>query len=205
MKAIKILIGVLAGILAVLFIGSFFIGTNFRASQTQVMKAAPEAVYQQLITPEQWKKWSFWALEDPTTTFTYNDTKSGPGAAYSWKSEKMGNGTLTVSGVEPGRYVVVALDFDGKGKAVAEYIISSTPDGGSEVVSALNSETSSFIDKWMSRIVGRPMLVKAFKATMENMDNYIAENPAPPAPPELPAGDSSEVPTPPTPPTPPSK
>jgi uncharacterized protein YndB with AHSA1/START domain len=185
MKVVKIILGIVVGVLVLLFIGSFFIPTNFRVSQTQVVKASPEAIYEQLITAEDWKNWSYWESLDPDNKITYNDTKSGVGSAYSWKSEKkeLGSGTLTVAEVEPNKYVKINLDFDGKGNGFGEYVLK-TVDGGTEVTSSFNSETKGFMDKWMSRLMGKTMMKKAFTASMDNMGKYLADHPAlPPTPP----------------------
>ena len=192
MKVIKILLGIIVAVLAILFVGSFFISSNWRVSQAQVIKASPEAVYNELITPGEWKNWSYWALLDSNSKMTCNDTKSGVGAAYSWKSEKkeIGSGTLTISSAVPNTYVKVDLFFDGNGGGFGEYVLKPV-DGGTEVTSSFNSETKSFIEKWMSRLMGKPMMKKAFKSTMENMEKYIADHPAPQTPPAPPIIDTT--------------
>ncbi len=192
MKVVKILLGGIVGIVVLLFIGSFFISSNFRVSDTQTLKASPEAVYHELTTAAEWKNWSYWNSLDPDMPVTYSGPESGVGSSYSWKSEKkeLGSGTSTVEYVIPNEYVKINLVFEGQGGGQAEYIIRSK-DGGSEVTSAFNSETKNFFEKWMSRLMGKPMMKKAFKSTMESLDKYVAEHPVAPAP--APATDSASA------------
>ena len=83
----KLLLGLL--VLVVAAVGStFFMDDNFRVSHTQVVKATPEAVFNQINTIKNWNNWSYWNTLDPEMKTTYNDIPSGVGAGDSWTSEK---------------------------------------------------------------------------------------------------------------------
>ena len=178
MKAVKwILITVVALLLAAV-ISTFFMSENFRVSQTQIIKAPPEAVYNQLNTVKNWENWSYWKTLDDKMVTTYNDIPSGVGASYSWKSDKkdLGAGSFTIVKVEPNGYVQGKLKFDGRGEAMAEYIIRPV-EGGTQLTSAMNSDTKGIFDKLMSRLMGKPMMNKAFKASATSMEAYLQHNP----------------------------
>jgi uncharacterized protein YndB with AHSA1/START domain len=178
----KLLIGLL--LLILVAVGStFFMSDNFRVYHTQVVKASPEAVFNQLNTIKNWNNWSYWNSLDPKMTMTFNDIPSGEGAGYSWKSEKkdVGNGSLVIKKSDPNAYIKLDLDFNGEGNAWSEYILKPVA-GGTEVTSAMNMDTKGVFMKLMSRTMMRTGMKKAFKTSMDNMEKYLAEHPDVPAP-----------------------
>jgi uncharacterized protein YndB with AHSA1/START domain len=179
MKVVKWIVIVAAVLLVAGVISTFFMSENFRVSQTQVIKASPEAVYNQIVTVKNWENWSYWHGLDDKMITTYNDIPSGVGASYSWKSEKksVGSGSFTIIRVEPNSYVQGKLNFEGhEGEAWSEYILKPV-EGGTELTSAMNSTTKGIFDKLMSRLMGKPMMHKAFKASADNMEAYLQNNP----------------------------
>jgi hypothetical protein len=179
MKVVKWIIIVIAALVVAGVISTFFMSENFRVSQTQVIKAPPEAVFNQINTVKNWENWSYWKSLDDKMVTTYNDIPSGVGASYSWKSDKkeLGSGSFTIVRVEPNAYVQGKLNFEGHGEAMAEYIIRPAQGGGTELTSAMNSDTKGIFDKLMSRLMGRPMMNKAFKASANSMEAYLQNNP----------------------------
>lgn len=183
MKYVK---GILATIvvLIVAAIGStFFMSENFRVSQTQVINATPEAVYDQIVTLKNWENWSYWKSLDDKMITTYNDIPSGVGASYSWKSDKkqVGNGSLTIERTVVNEYVQSRLKFDGESDGFSEYIIRTTPNG-TELTTAMNSKTDGVMHKFMARLFGKHYLTKAFKASADNMNAYLQSQPTTPEP-----------------------
>lgn len=182
----KYLKGILAIIVVLIIaaIGStFFMSENFRVSQTQVINAPVEAVYNQIVTVKNWENWSYWKSLDDKMITTYNDIPSGVGASYSWKSEKkqVGNGSFTIERTVLNEYVQSRVKFDGEPDGFSEYIIRSTPNG-TELTTAMNSKTHGIMHKFMARLFGKYYLNKAFKASADNMNVYLQSHPTAPKP-----------------------
>lgn len=183
MKYIKGILAIIV-ILIVAAIGStFFMSENFRVSQTQVINATPEAVYNQIVTLKNWENWSYWKSLDDKMITTYNDIPTGVGASYSWKSEKkqVGNGSLTIERTVVNEYVQSRLKFDGETDGFSEYIIRTT-ENGTELTTAMNSKSNGIMHKFMARLFGKHYLTKAFKASADNMNTYLQAHPTLPAP-----------------------
>ncbi len=181
MKYVK---GILATIVILIIaaIGStFFMSENFRVSQTQVINAPTEAVYNEIVTLKNWENWSYWRSLDDKMITTYNDIPSGVGASYSWKSDKkqVGNGSLTIERTVLNEYIQSRVKYDGKPDGFSEYIIRTTPNG-TELTTAMNSKTHGIIDKFMARLFGKHYLTKAFKASADNMNTYLQSHPTTP-------------------------
>jgi uncharacterized protein YndB with AHSA1/START domain len=186
----KLLIGLL--LLVVAAVGStFFMSDDFRVTKTQFVNAPPEAIYNQIVTPKNWENWSYWNTLDDKMQLSYNDIPTGVGASYSWKSKKreVGNGTLTIKMANPNEYIQAGLTFD-EGDGWCEYIIY--PNGkGSDVVSAMNTETKGVFMKLMSRTMMKRGMQKAFKISMENMEKYLTAHPFTPT--VSPVSDSAKI------------
>lgn len=178
MKVLKWIFVAIVGILLLAVASTFFMEDSFRVSNTQIIKASPEAVYNQLNVLKNWPNWSYWSTLDDKMVTTYNDIPSGKGASYSWKGDKnkVGSGTLTITESNP-NYVQCHLVFDGQGGGTAEYIIKAV-DGGTELTSAMMSPSEDIFSKLMTRIMMKPMMKKSFKAGAERMDAYLQKNPS---------------------------
>ncbi len=177
MKILKwIGIAVVALLLAAVA-STFFMSDDCRVTQTQVIKASPEAVFNQINTMKNWKNWSYWQAQDDKMSITYNDIPSGVGASYSWKSEKkeLGSGSLTISESNPNQYVQCKVHFEGYDDAMSEYILKPV-ESGTELTSAMDSPSNGIFSKLMSRIMMRPMMLKAFKASADKMNAYLQAN-----------------------------
>ncbi|MFN8236674.1 MAG: SRPBCC family protein [Chitinophagales bacterium] len=178
MKIVRgIFISVAALLLAV--VGStFFMDENFRVYYKHTINASPEVVYEQLVTLKNWENWSYWRGLDDKMVVTYNDIPSGVGASYSWKSDKkeVGNGSFTIERTVLNEYVQSRLKFEGHNDGFSEYIIRST-DAGTELTSAMNTKTVGIVEKLMARLLMKPMMIKAFKATDDKMNAYLKDHP----------------------------
>ncbi|MBK9329920.1 MAG: SRPBCC family protein [Sphingobacteriales bacterium] len=177
----KIVRGIFMSVVALLLVAvgsTFFMDENFRVSYKHTIDASPEVVYEQLVTLKNWENWSYWRGLDDKMVITYNDIPSGVGASYSWKSDKkeVGNGSFTIERTVLNEYVQSRLKFVGQNDGFSEYIIRST-DEGTELTSALNTKTVGIVEKLMARLLMKPMMLKAFKATDEKMNAYLKANP----------------------------
>jgi hypothetical protein len=178
MKLLKWTAVTVAALLLAAVASTFFMSENFRVSHTHFIKASPEAVYQQIVVLKNWENWSYWKGLDDKMITTYNDIPAGVGASYSWKSDKkeVGNGSLTIERTIENEYVQSRLKFDGQGDGFSEYIIRKS-EGGVDLVSAMNMKTEGVFQKLMARVLMKPMMTKAFKASSEKMDAYLQSNP----------------------------
>src|SRR5262245_57890525 len=140
MKIVKWIFVAIVVLLLAAVGSTFFMSEDFRVSYTQVIKAPPAAVYNQIATLKNWKNWSYWDGLDDKIDTNYNDITSGVGASYSWKSEKkdLGSGSLIIERTIVNEYVQSKLVFEGQGNGFSEYIIRPHPEG-TELTSAMNS------------------------------------------------------------------
>ncbi|HLP19545.1 MAG TPA: SRPBCC family protein [Chitinophagales bacterium] len=112
MKALKITGIVLAVIIAVVLILGVIAPKNFEVSRSLVVNAPQDVVFKNISTFEQFNKWNPWNKLDPNQTVKEEGVDGTVGAKHSWKGNKdVGEGSMTLTKVEPNKGVEYALDF----------------------------------------------------------------------------------------------
>ncbi|MFT4848771.1 MAG: effector-binding domain-containing protein [Sediminicola sp.] len=96
MKLIKYLL-----FLILLFVigGAIFFGTKdgkFDVSETIVINAPAEMIYDQVKDFKNWQNWGPWLQIDPNIQISQSKKSEGEGATYSWKSKHEGLGNVSV-------------------------------------------------------------------------------------------------------------
>lgn len=107
-------------------------------------------------------RWNPYERKDPLVKGSYGGAASGVGSRYAWESDKVGTGSLEVTGQQPGRAVQMKLDFVKPFEAhnQAEFALRPTADGATEVSWRMHGP-ANFVNKLMGvfmdmdRMVGR--------------------------------------------------
>src|SRR4051794_21865841 len=101
MRIVK-LIGLFVGVLVALFVlGGLMLPRVWRVERTTIINAPPEAIYPRVASFKRWQDWALHSEADPNVENTYSGPEEGPGATWSWKGPKMGQGTMTITRAEP--------------------------------------------------------------------------------------------------------
>lgn len=111
MKALKIVLILLAALIAACLAIGLMVSSKFTVSRTITINAAPDKVYALIADPRGWKHWSVWNQRDPAMTIEYSGAASGAGAVWAWKSKSQGDGRMTFTAVEPPKRLAYDLFF----------------------------------------------------------------------------------------------
>lgn len=111
MKILQWTLAVVGSIALALVIGGFFIPSAFQVQRSAVINAPPKKIYDLVVEPKQWTKWSIWTQRDPNMRITYSGPPFGMGAKWAWESKSEGTGSMEFTRVEPDRTVEYALSF----------------------------------------------------------------------------------------------
>jgi uncharacterized protein YndB with AHSA1/START domain len=125
MKILKIL-GLIVGLAVIGFlIAGLFMKKDFHFERSMEIHAPNDVVWNNVLMFQNHEKWSQWKAKDPNMKVEISGTDGTVGAKMSWKSDVkgVGNGSQTITAVEPGRRVDTELDFDGQGKANAYMLV----------------------------------------------------------------------------------
>jgi uncharacterized protein YndB with AHSA1/START domain len=110
-KAIQWTLAVL-GILALLVVGAgFLLPTSYAVERSVVIDAPADRIFNHVVDPREWKRWSVWNQRDPNMQVSYGGPPFGQGARWSWKSESEGAGTMTFVRVVPNELLGYELQF----------------------------------------------------------------------------------------------
>lgn len=129
MRVLKWLLGGVLGLVAVLAVGGWLMGSDFHVTRSVLVKAPPEKIYPLVADPRGWKQWSVWNQRDPAMAITYSGPPSGVGAVWEWRSATEGDGRMTFTRAEaPGLlgYELYFPDFGTTSRGELRFV----PEGG---------------------------------------------------------------------------
>lgn len=126
--------------------------SEYAVERTTVINAKPEVVYATVSDFTTWKDWSKWHKMDPEMEVTYNGDSVGEGASYSWKGEKAGAGTQTITAAVPNESLTTHIAFEGMGESDGYWKFEPTEDGQTKVTWGFTGEFPFFF-----RVFGQGM------------------------------------------------
>jgi uncharacterized protein YndB with AHSA1/START domain len=97
-------------VLAVVLVG-LVLPSTFAVERTVEIKAPARTIFDYIVEPKQWTKWTTWSKRDPDMRITYSGPPFGLGAKWSWVSKTEGTGSMQFTKVEPDQRVEYALVF----------------------------------------------------------------------------------------------
>ena len=115
--------------LAALAVG-FFLPASFEVTRSVVIDAPESRIYDDIVDPRIWKRWSVWTRRDPQMDIAYAGPPFGQGAKWSWKSKSEGAGSMEFVRVEPNKRIEYALAFpEFNMKSGGAFAIDAAPSG----------------------------------------------------------------------------
>ncbi|WP_179957493.1 SRPBCC family protein [Exilibacterium tricleocarpae] len=131
MKAIKIIIGSIVGLLVIVVVVGLFLPDTAHVERSVVIKAPVSDVYQMLNGFKRFNEWSPWHAKDPDTEYTFSGPEQGVGARMTWASENrnVGSGSQEIIATQENQRIEVQLDFGAEGDAVSYYQMQPAGDG----------------------------------------------------------------------------
>jgi uncharacterized protein YndB with AHSA1/START domain len=168
--ALKILIAVLV-IVAALFVFAAMKPNTIRIERSISVKAQPERVYALISDFHEWPKWAPQDREDSAMKRSYSGELSGVGALSEWSGAgNTGSGRMEITGVEPGRRVVVEVDFAKPFVAHNLNTFTLAPDDGGTRVAWAMEGTNVYMMKVMGVFTDMDkMMGEHFEAGLANL------------------------------------
>ena len=165
------------GTVALVIVGvGFFLPSAFLVQRSIVVNAPPGNVYDLVVDPRAWTKWSVWNQRDPSMQVQYSGPPFGQGARWSWESKTEGAGSMEFVKVEPNRRIEYTLLFPEFGmKSGGEWTFE--PEGAGTKVTWSNrgdvgpNPLKHYLAWGMDRLVGPD-----FEAGLANLKK-LAEKP----------------------------
>ena len=104
----------------------------YTVTRSTAINAPAADIYARIVDVAKWKSWSPWEGLDPNMTRTYSNAAEGPGASYGWSgNRKVGEGSMTITGVSADERVDIDLAFLKPFKAENKTWFEIAPSGDS--------------------------------------------------------------------------
>jgi len=126
----KKVLGVLLALIVVLVAFVASRPATFHIERSATIAAPADSVFAHIGDLHQWPSWSPWEKLDPNMTRSFAGT--GVGSTYQWAgNDKVGEGRMTVTELEPARSVVLKLDFikPFQATSTARFALDPAPEG----------------------------------------------------------------------------
>lgn len=161
---------------------SIYIATKdgkFHFEEQRLINGPQEVVFNEVNELTEWNKWEPWSQEAEDMIINFGKKTKGEGAMYSWKSEKMGDGSITITKSNPFTSIDQRLAFDTPfGESTSEVYWKFEQKGDSTLVTWGIQGEQSFMEKVAFTFqdgefsdMMRPMLRKG----LENLDEVVKD------------------------------
>ncbi|MBK5194141.1 MAG: effector binding domain-containing protein [Flavobacteriaceae bacterium] len=184
MKILKYLFFlILIGLIA----GSIYIATkdgNYQIEESTTINAPLPVVFNEVNNFKNWEEWGPWMDDTEDLILAFSDTTSGEGASYSWKSEKIGDGSITTTKAIPDSTIEQELTIVSKyGETKSDvYWKFDKVEEGTKVTWGIQGRQSfmeklafAFTDSSYTQMM-RPMIAEGLEklklVTMDKMESY---------------------------------
>lgn len=111
MKILKKILITLGALIALLLIIALFVPKDFTSKAEITINKPKQEVFEYIKYVKNQDNFGTWQLSDPGMKTTSEGTDGTVGFKYSWVSEKLGNGSQTITHIEEGKRMDSELDF----------------------------------------------------------------------------------------------
>lgn len=150
---------VLLALVGVLVVAAFR-PDSFRVERRLRIQAPPDAVYALIQDLHQFNRWNPWLRKEPDARGEYGGPAAGVGARYAWEGKELGQGSMEITGLQPGREVRMRLDFIKPFEAHNQALFQIHPqaDGSVELSWAMEGP-SPYISKLMGLVFNMDRMI----------------------------------------------
>ena len=161
----KIVLIVIAVIIAGILIYAWTRPESFRVQRTIAIKAPPAKIAPLIADFRAWPQWSPYENRDPDMKRTYGSSSSGQGATYAWEGNKnVGAGRMEILESSPQR-IVIKLDFLKPFEAHNTAEFTLVPSGDTTNVTWAMHGPSPFMSKVMQTFMNFDKMIGTDFAT----------------------------------------
>jgi uncharacterized protein YndB with AHSA1/START domain len=150
---------------------------EFRVERRLRIDVPPAKVWPLIGELRAFNRWNPYDRKDPQIKGSYSGPATGIGSRYAWESDKVGVGSLEITGQQPGQAVQMRLDFVKPFEAhnQAEFRLVPQADGSTEVIWVMHGP-NNFIGKVMGVVINMDKMVgRDFEDGLSNLQHIAKE------------------------------
>ena len=125
---------------------------TFHVERSMRIAAPPEWVYAQINDLRRMKLWNPYERKDPSLKGEFGATTRGVGASYSFESDKVATGRMTIVESKPLRQVTLRLEFEKPFVSTVTTEYTLAPDRGGTRVTWSMEGPANFVHKLMETV-----------------------------------------------------
>ena len=125
--------GIIAFI-ALMVVVSFFLPDKYSVEKSIRINAPIDLVFNQVNDLKNWENWSFFFTRDPNWETRMGTWTNGTNAEMKWRSNKIGNGKLTIIESIPNDKIQVHFNYRRRGDGEGTYMFREEDDGTTTVI-----------------------------------------------------------------------
>lgn len=167
MKILKILVGIIAILVIIFFVGGLFLPKTYSVNRTAVINAPDSVIYKNIADFNEFYKWNPWAKMEPTAKTSVSGTAGQPEHLYNWEGKETGTGYMKILSVEPNKMVDIELKFIKPFESLADTRFDIVKEGdGNKVTWTMSGENVGTMNKWMGLMMDN-MIGKDFESGLK--------------------------------------
>jgi hypothetical protein len=153
-----VLISPIALAFLIILIG-FFLPSQWQVSRSIVINKPPQAIFGYVASFKMgWPQWSDFDYEDPNIKYSYSGPNMGTGASRSWISDKMGNGSQTITSANPATGITFELKMDNtKFELIGNISFEPTVNGTKVIWTDSGNAGNNIFFKYMAKMMDKMM------------------------------------------------
>ena len=175
MKAGKIIIYILLGLFALIFIIAALVPKSLSVEESVVINHPPEKVFPYGASLEHMLDWNPWSQTDPEAQNTFQGAPMEIGSKWIWKSEKLGKGSMEITAIEAPKKVVARLRFEEPNESVATDIRTFEATAEGTKITWINQSELSYPFERLVGLFMKGMLKQNQKQGLQNLKSYVNE------------------------------
>lgn len=150
MKALRIILSIVAILVALFFIGGMLLPKTYRISRSVVIQASDSVVYMNVTDMNNFLKWNPWTKMEPEAKVTISGTPAQVGHLWEWMGKKTGSGQMELIKASPYSLAEFQLSFlePFESQSICGFTFNKIPQG-TEVEWYMSGEANSIPDRWM--------------------------------------------------------
>jgi effector-binding domain-containing protein len=181
MKIIKYLL-IAVGILFAVYVVLCTMGPKeMKASKSMLMKASPEAIFEEYVDFNKWDAWSPWHKIDPNMKSTLTGTPGQVGHKQAWTSDHrdVGNGSQIFTEIRPNEFAKSEMRFMGDDSSPAFGIFELKSEGeGTMVTWSMDGGEVPFFARGIMKLMNmQAMVEKSFETGLTDLQKVAEAKP----------------------------
>jgi Polyketide cyclase / dehydrase and lipid transport len=152
-------------------IGFFMPGTT-RIERSIAINAPATSIFTQINEFKNWGNWSPWHKMDPNMTLKFSEPSASVGANYTWASQKMGNGKVTLLDEKVNEKAHFKLEFEGQGESSVDFNLLAKDSTATNVSWIMTTDNGlNPIKRWFGLVMEK-MMAPDFEKGLADMKSF---------------------------------